>query len=197
MRTFIAIDLEPEIKKTLSALIDELDKGHKNIRWVRHEGMHLTLKFLGEIGGEKVPEIVNVLKTISKEYDSVPLNFRGKESYSFSLKFKGTGSFPPGMKNPRVLWIGIEEEETLTALQTLLEKELDKLGFPKERRKFHAHLTLGRVKSLFNIKETLSLLEKYRDRNFGEMKATKISFIQSTLRPTGAEYTILSEFELK
>lgn len=186
MRTFIAIDLDPEIKKTLSVLIDELDKGHKNVRWVRHEGMHLTLKFLGEIGREKVSEIENVLKMISKKYGS------------FSLKFKSTGSFPPGMKNPRVLWIGIEEEEeTLTALQALLEGELEKLGFPRERRKFHAHLTLGRVKSLFNIKETLSILEKHRNRNFGEMKAVKISFIQSTLKPTGAEYSILSEFELR
>lgn len=185
MRTFIAINLSPEIKKALSLLIDELDKGHKNIRWVRQEGMHLTLKFLGEIGKEKVPEIENVLKMISKKYDP------------FSLKFKGTGSFPPGMKNPRVLWVGIEEEETLAALQVHLEGELEKLGFPSERRKFHAHLTLGRVKSLFNIKETLLLLEKYRDGNFGEMKADKISFIQSTLKPTGAEYSILSEFELK
>ena len=185
MRTFIAIDLAPEIKKALSLLVDELDKGYKNIRWVRHEGMHLTLKFLGEIGKEKVPEIENVLKMISKKYDSFP------------LKFKGTGSFPPGMKNPRVLWVGIEEEETLTALQAHLEGELETLGFPRERRKFHAHLTLGRVKSLFNIKETLLLLEKCRDRNFGEMKADKISFIQSTLKPTGAEYSILSEFELK
>jgi 2'-5' RNA ligase len=185
MRTFIAIDLNPDIKKALSLLVDELDKGHKNIRWVKHEGMHLTLKFLGEIDREKVPEIEKVLKTISEKYSS------------FSLKFKGTGSFPPGMKNPRVLWVGIEEEETLTALQAQLEGELEKLGFPKERRKFHAHLTLGRVKSLFNIRETLSLLERYRDRNFGEMKAEKISFIQSTLKPTGAEYTTLSEFELK
>ena len=113
------------------------------------------------------------------------------------MKFKGTGSFPSGMKNPRVLWVRIEDEETLTALQSQLEGELEKLGFPRERRKFHAHLTLGRVKSLFDIKETLSLLEKYRDRNFGEMKVEKISFIQSTLKPTGAEYSILSEFELK
>lgn len=185
MRTFIAIDLDPEIKKALSLLIDELDKGHRNIRWVKHQGMHLTLKFLGEIDGEKVPEIENVLRMISKEYDS------------FSLKFKGTGSFPPGMKNPRVLWVGIEEQETLKALQSRLEGELEKLGFPRERRKYHAHLTLGRVKSLYNIKETLSLLEKYRGRNFGVMKADKISFIQSTLKPTGAEYSILSEFELK
>ncbi len=185
MRTFIAIDLEPEIKKTLSVLIGELDKGHKNVRWVKREGMHLTLKFLGEISGDKVPEIEDILKAISKKFEIFP------------LKFKGTGSFPPGMKNPRVLWVGTEEEETLAALQALLEEELEKLGFPRERRKYHAHLTLGRVKSLFNIQETVSLLEKYRDRNFGEMKVKKISFIQSTLKPTGAEYSILSEFELK
>jgi 2'-5' RNA ligase len=185
MRTFIAIDLDPEIKKALSLLVNELDTGHRNIKWIKPQGMHLTLKFLGEINTDKVPEIENILRAISKKYDS------------FSLKFKGTGSFPPGMKNPRVLWIGIEEQEILTALQAQLEAELEKLGFPRERRKFHAHLTLGRVKSLFNIKETLSLLEKYRDKNFGEMKADKISFIQSTLKPTGAEYSILSEFELK
>ncbi len=185
MRTFIAINLDPEIKKALSLLIEELDKGHKNIKWIRHKGMHLTLKFLGEIGREKVPEIENVLKMISKKYDS------------FSMKFKGTGSFPSGVKNPRVLWVGIEDEETLTALQAQMEGELEKLGFQRERREFLAHLTLGRVKSLFDIKETLSLLEKYRDRNFGEMKVEKISFIQSTLKPTGAEYSILSEFELK
>jgi 2'-5' RNA ligase len=185
MRTFIAIDLDPEIKKTLSLLVDELDKGHKNIKWVKPEGMHLTLKFLGEIGREKITEIENILKTISKKYRP------------FLMKFKGTGCFPPGMKNPRVLWVGIEEEEALTALQAQLEEELEKLGFPRERRQFHAHLTLGRVKNLFNLKETLSLLEKYRDRNFGEMKAEKISFIQSTLKPTGAEYSTLSEFKLK
>jgi 2'-5' RNA ligase len=185
MRTFIAIDLDPEIKKALSLLVNELDKGQRNIRWVKYQGMHLTLKFLGEIGKEKAPEIENILRTISKRFDA------------FSLKFKGTGSFPPGMKNPRVLWVGIEEQETLRALQSQLEGELEKLGFPRERRKFHAHLTLGRVKSLSNIKETLSVLEEYRDKNFGEMKADKISFIQSILKPTGAEYSILSEFELK
>jgi 2'-5' RNA ligase len=185
MRTFIAIDLDPEIKKTLSLLVDELDKGYKNVKWVKPEGMHLTLKFLGEIGREKVAEIENILMAVSKKYSP------------FLLKFKGTGSFPPGTKNPRVLWVGIEEEETLRALQAQLEGELEKLGFPRERRQFHAHLTLGRVKSLFNLKETLLVLEKYTDRNFGEMRAEKISFIQSTLKPAGAEYSTLSEFELK
>ena len=185
MRTFIAINLSPEIKKTLYLLVDELDKGSRNIRWIRQEGMHLTLKFLGEIGRERVPEIEDVLIRISKNYEP------------FVLIFKGTGSFPPGKKNPRVLWVGIEEGETLRALQSQLEGDLEKLGFPKERRKFHAHLTLGRVKSFFNLRETLSLLEKYRERNFGEMEAEKITFFQSILKPTGAEYSVLSEFEFK
>ncbi len=185
MRTFIAINLSPEIKKTLSLLIGELDKGSRNIKWIRQEGMHLTLKFLGEIGRERVPEIEDVLIRISKNYEP------------FVLKFKGTGSFPPGKKNPRVLWVGIEEGETLRALQSQLEGELEKLGFPKEKRKFHAHLTLGRVKSFFNLRETLSLLEKYRERNFGEMEAEKITFFQSILKTAGAEYSVLSEFEFK
>jgi len=185
LRTFVAINLNPEIKKTLIQLIKELDTGRKNIKWVAEQGMHLTLKFLGEIGREKATEIENSLRRISEKYRP------------FSLKFKGTGCFPPGKKAPRVLWVGIEEEEILKALQSELEAELEKLGFPREERGFHAHLTLGRVKVPFGLEQTISLLEKYKDRNFGEMKVEKITFFQSTLRPTGAEYSILSEFVLR
>lgn len=188
MRTFIAIDLDEEIKKNLLSFISELDKlsrGGRSIRWIKPEGMHLTLKFLGEITGEKTREIENFLKLIPEKYKS------------FVLKFKGTGSFPPGSKNPRVLWVGIEEEETLKALQFHLEGELEKLGFPREKRKFHPHLTLGRAKIPSHLKETLSLFEKNKETNFGEMQAKKLTFFQSILKPSGAEYSALSEFELK
>jgi 2'-5' RNA ligase len=188
MRTFIAIDLDEEIKNNLISFISELDKltsGARSIKWVKPEGMHLTLKFLGEISGEKVREIGNALKTISEQYQS------------FVLKFKGSGSFPPGSRNPRVLWIGIEEEETLKALQFHLEGELEKLGFPREKRKFHPHLTLGRVKTPSHMKEVLSLFEKNKETNFGEMQAKRLTFFQSILKPSGAEYSALSEFELQ
>ena len=188
MRTFIAIDLSQEIKKVLSRLIeelDEMDKEHKKIRWVKKEGMHLTIKFLGDVGNEKISQIEKALKNISGKFEP------------FVLKLKRTGTFPPGSTNPRVLWIGIEEEETLKALQYQIEAELEKLGFPRERRKFHPHLTLGRVKVFSNLRQTLLLLEKYRERIFGEMKVEKITFFQSKLKPTGAEHSILSEFELK
>jgi 2'-5' RNA ligase len=185
LRTFIAIDLDPEIKKTLIQLIKELDLGNRSIKWVTEQGMHLTLKFLGEIGRERVAGIEDVLRRISEKYNS------------FFLKFKGTGSFPPGKKAPRVLWVDIEEEESLETLQSELEAELEKLGFPKEERRFHPHLTLGRVKVPSGLGQTLSLLEKHKDQTFGEMKVKKITFFESTLHPTGAEYSILSEFGLR
>ncbi len=188
MRTFIAIELDDEIKRNLLSLITELDKlmrGTRNVKWVKQEGMHLTLKFLGEIPGEKVREIESALKAISEKYKP------------FGLKLKGTGTFPPGKKNPRVIWIGIEEEETLKALQFHLEGELEKLGFLRERRKFHPHLTLGRVKIPSHLKEILFLLEKNKEADFGEMQVKKLTFFQSILKPSGAEYSVLSEFELK
>lgn len=185
MRAFIAIDLEDKIKKRLSSLLLELNKVSQGIKWVRKEGMHLTLKFLGEIEKEKIPEVESILKEISGKYSSFP------------LRLKGTGSFPPGKKNPRVLWLGIEAGKSLKSLQFQIEKSLEKLGFPREKREFHPHLTLGRMKFYSHLGGVLSKLEKEKETIFGEMIVEKIIFFQSILKPTGAEYKVLSEFELK
>jgi 2'-5' RNA ligase len=188
LRTFIAINLDQEIKRSLSQFVSELkarSPERRGIKWVRPEGMHLTLKFLGEINEEKVPWIERVLKRISEKYEPFP------------LRVKGTGYFPPKSKTPRVLWVAVEEVESLKRLQSDMEEEMETLGFPKERRTFHPHLTLGRVKTSSDIKETLQFFEKHRDKNFGEMEAQKITFFRSVLKPSGAEYSVLSEFELK
>jgi 2'-5' RNA ligase len=185
MRTFIAIDLEPEIKKRLSLLIENLKKLSQNIRWVNREGMHLTLKFLGEIDPEKVRPVENVLKDITGQY------------HPFPLRLKGTGWFPPGKKNPRVLWIGVETENSLLSLQIQLENSLEKLSFPIEERDFHPHLTLGRVKMPSGLQQVLSDLEKQKETLFGEMTVSKVTFFQSVLKPSGAEYKVLSEFEFQ
>ena len=188
MRTFIAINLDQEIKNALSQFIGELkacSPESRGIKWIRPEAMHLTLKFLGEINEEKIPQIESILKRISEKYEPFP------------LRIKGTGYFPPKSKTPRVLWVAIEEVEDLKRLQSNVEDEMESLGFPKERRTFHPHLTLGRVKTFSGIEETMHFLEKHRDKNFGEMEAKKITFIRSILKPTGAEYSVLSEFKLK
>ena len=185
MRTFIAIDLEKEIKDRLSSFLQELGKVSKKIKWVKNEGMHLTLKFLGEIEEKKIPEVESLLKEISGNCPS------------FVLRLRGTGTFPEGRKNPRVLWVGIEESQGLKAIQTKLEGELGKIGFPREKREFHPHLTVGRIKPHSYLGGIFSLLEKNKESDFGEMEVKKISFFQSVLKPTGAEYKILSEFDLK
>lgn len=185
MRTFIAIDLDKEIKDKLSSFLLELDKVSKKIKWARKEGMHLTLKFLGEIEEKMIPEVESLLKGISSKCPS------------FVLRLKGTGTFPEGSKNPRVIWVGIEESQDLKAIQAQLEEELEKTGFPREKREFHPHLTLGRIKPHSYLGGIFSLLESNKESDFGEMKVKKIAFFQSILKPTGAEYRILSEFDLQ
>lgn len=184
MRTFIAIDIESEIKKTLSVLVGNLGRIGGNIKWVREQGMHITLKFLGKIESAKTSEINTILRKVSRDYRP------------FSLKIKGCGYFPHE-KNPRIFWIGVEAEESLYLFQAQLEKELEKIGFSPENRTFRPHLTLGRVKTATFIKETIRELKKHEEEVFGEMIADKITFFQSILKPTGAEYIILSEYHLK
>ncbi len=185
MRTFIAIDLDNEIKNNLSQLISRLKKCSTNIKWIKQQGMHLTLKFLGEIPPDKVSEVESLLRKVAEKHSH------------FLLKFKGTGTFPEGNKRPRILWLGIEYNENLKIFQSELESELEKIHFPRENRKFHPHLTLGRVKSHQDLSLTFSELAKDREKDFGEMIVKKITLFKSTLKPSGAEYTIISEHELK
>jgi len=185
MRTFVAIELDKTIKDALSAFIQKLDTGGGNIRWVKPQGMHLTLKFLGEVSEDKIIEIKSVLGSIAKDYPR------------FQLSLKGARTFPPAARVPRVVWIGIENNEFLQNIQARMENELHNIQFPKEKRKYHPHLTLGRVKGPQNIGTVMETLNQYKESEFGRMTVNKIILFKSTLKPTGAEYTILSEFCLE
>jgi 2'-5' RNA ligase len=182
MRTFIAIDLDPELKRTLQDLILKLKRTGADVRWVSSQGMHLTLKFLGEIGEDRVPAVESVLRGAAAA------------SSSFPLVLQGTGTFPGG-KSPRVIWAGFKEEPALLALQKAVEDGLEREGFPREEREFHPHLTLGRVKSPSRIREALLELEEYRGALFGEMTAGKLTLFESILKPQGVEYRAVSGFE--
>jgi RNA 2',3'-cyclic 3'-phosphodiesterase len=185
MRTFIAIDLDESIKKELDALINELRTLPTNIRWTHSKGMHLTLKFLGETKEVQRPAVMELLENITAF------------SESFILNFRGTGWFPPGNRSPRIIWAGCQENENILSLQQTIENNLEKLRFQREKRTYHPHLTLGRVRSSKNIHKIVDELIRQKDKDFGSMKVTKITFFQSKLKPTGAEYQVLSEHKLK
>jgi 2'-5' RNA ligase len=184
MRTFIAIDLEPEIKKTLQDLVQKLQRTGADVRWVGVQGMHLTLKFLGEVGADSMPAVETVLKLAAAGHPGFP------------LALHGTGAFP-GSRNPRVLWVGVTEEPELMGLQEDIDQGLEMEGYPRDERAFHPHLTLGRVKSPSGIRKALLELEKYGEASFGEMAVRKVALYESILRPQGAEYRVAAEFDLK
>jgi 2'-5' RNA ligase len=185
MRTFIAVELTPELKAGLQDLIRRLKGKGGDVKWAGAHGLHLTLKFLGEISAEEARTVEAVLRTVAGRHAAFP------------LEVKGTGVFPPEAKNPRVLWTAIEAGEALAALQRDLELELEKAGFPREERPFRPHLTLGRVKGSRGLRDTVAELERHRETVFGGMTVSRVAFFQSTLRPTGAEYSVLAEVEFK
>jgi 2'-5' RNA ligase len=183
MRTFIAIDLEPGLKRALEDLIRKLKRTGADVRWVDARGMHLTLKFLGEVEAAAIPDLEQEVRQASSVHTRFPLVLRA------------TGTFPDG-KSPRILWAGVAEEPALMSLQKAIEAGLEKRGFPAEARPFHPHLTLGRVKSAAHVHEAAAELEKYRDTVFGEMTARTVTLFESVLKPQGAEYKVVAEFEL-
>ena len=183
MRTFIAIDLDAGIKDILLEFIGRLRR-QPSVKWAGVQGLHITLKFLGEISEDEAKRVESALRTVAGMHPKFPLGI------------KGTGTFPPNARNPRVLWAGIEESQALAALQADVDGALEGIGFPKEERAFHPHLTLGRTKYPSDIKETLSILAKNADTIFGRMTVEKITFFKSTLKSQGAVYSIISEARL-
>lgn len=190
MRLFIAIELTSALQEKLTAVtrpwIAVLPEG--SVRWVRPEGRHLTLKFLGEVPEERVGEIQAALLSA---VDPIP---------GFPLHVGGFGTFP-NLRHPRVLWVGVEDPTgDLARVQAVVEGAMVELGFDPERRAFHPHITLGRVGRRVRgqgLKSLASQLGEVQIDSVGEMKVGQIYLIRSELKPTGAEYTRILAAPLK
>ncbi len=184
IRTFIAVDLPAEIKTQIGQIVSPLRPLCRSIRWVRSEGLHLTLKFLGEIEQDQLPEIFTALETA----------LSGRPSFGFRLS--GLGGFP-NLRRPRVLWIGVPQgHEPLRELAGVVEKALIPCGFAPEKRPFSAHLTIGRVRSPQGIQ---AVLERLPDIEYdsGPIPAGAVKVMKSLLKPTGAEYSALKIIDLE
>jgi 2'-5' RNA ligase len=190
IRTFIAIELDESIKDGLTKLQERL-KGEAprgSVRWVRAEGIHLTLKFLGDVPANQIGEITRALERSCQ--GCTP----------FSLSCGDLGCFP-NLKRPRVVWVGIQEETgTLAQLQKVIEENVAPLGYPSEKRKFSPHLTLGRVQrrvSSGDLRRLGELVGASEIGTLGLMEVRSVNLMRSDLRPSGAVYTRLAEVELE
>ena len=188
IRSFIALEL-PE---TLKAYLCEIQQTLKSkefvfVKWVAPAGIHLTLKFLGNIQMQRVDQIVEVLTGVAASVSP------------FVLETDELGVFP-SFGRPTVLWIGLGGDlESLVTLQKQIDDALEPLGFTKEKRVFTPHLTLAR------LRETASITNK---RDFGEavkriqmdirykIEINSISLMRSQLLPQGAVYSRIADIAL-
>lgn len=183
MRTFIAIELPERIKKKIEQLQTPLKKTNAFVSWVKPENIHITLKFLGEVPEEKINEVSS----------SSGKALEGAKKFTMSLK--GMGAFPDS-RRPRVIWIGAGSgEKELSSMASKIEEEMEKIGFPKEDRKFSAHFTIGRVKSPKNIEKLMELV-KSSDFSTEDIEVNEVVVMRSQLHPAGAIYTPLRKIPL-
>lgn len=184
IRSFIAIDLPASVLEVISKTQERLRKVGLGIRWARPEGIHLTLKFLGDI--EK-GDVEKIREAMGRAVEGAS---------SFSLRGEGLGVFPD-FDRPRVVWVGLSGDvHRLQALQRSLDVQLQELGFPGEKRPFKGHLTLGRAKGRLNGTQLRRALQRFEDFATEVFMAQALTLFQSDLRPDGAVYTKLVEVPL-
>lgn len=185
MRLFIAIEIPDEIKKEIREVQDKLKKSGVDASWTKPEGIHLTLKFLGEVKETRIPEIMTVLSVLSKDRSA------------FRIEIANAGAFP-NLKNARVAWVGVAgETDKLASLQEAIEDEVKQLGFKREDRGFKPHLTLGRIKYIHSPVTWLKALDEIKTIKLAAIDVHTITLMKSDLKPSGAVYAEIGKVELK
>lgn len=189
IRTFIAIELPSEIKKELITIQSKLKiSGQNYVKWVNPDGIHLTLKFLGNIAEDKIKDITEAMT--SSVQDVQP----------FNLSIKGLGVFP-NPNRTQVVWVGLTGElDKLSVLYKQLETNLEKLGFVSEKRHFSPHLTLARLRNQTQPAQRQAFGKLVGETVFESDKTIRIKAInlmKSQLSPSGAIYNCLISVSMK
>jgi RNA 2',3'-cyclic 3'-phosphodiesterase len=186
LRLFVAIELPGEVRDALGRLQHELQRrGLEKLRWVRPEGIHLTLKFLGETPAEKVPAVEDALR------DAV------KGTGAQELAFGKLGTF--GGSRPRVVWVDLTGDlDAVRDLQERIEMALHPLGFEREARGWSPHVTLARVRqeSVREVAGVIGPAIAAVSAPSGAIPVYEVSLMRSILRPSGAVYERVAAFPL-
>lgn len=176
MRLFIAIDIPDRARQVLKDIQDS----NLEMRWTTPETMHLTLRFVGDTDEELKNSLVRALADI--------------DHFSFEMTINGLGYFPPG-KYPKILWAGIQENDSLMELQEKVEEACRKAGLDAEERSFKPHVTIGRVQGA-SKKEVLSFINEHNRLIFEDIPVKKFILYESKLYPNGAIHTPLEYFPI-
>jgi len=178
VRLFVALNLPDKVRRALWAAAAPVRELGLAVRWVRPEGIHVTLKFLGDVVEGREPELRAALGRAVAGAPALP------------LVVGGFGAFP-GLDRPRVIWAGLGPEPALQGLQRRVDEQFMPLGFPREDRPFRPHLTLGRAARDARPERCDGLEEALRGLRHEEATVVDaVDLMQSVLQPGGAVYQI-------
>jgi len=184
IRSFIAVNLNSDIKKYLNSLQAYLNIPESKIKWVEKNNLHLTMKFLGYISLEQTELIKSELKEIASRYSPFIIRL-----------FSNIGVFPT-YKMPRIIWVGIREGiSELKELYNSIENKLSNKGFPREDKDFSGHITIGRVKFIRDKDNFIQILKRIEVNNLTQ-EVGNIDLMESKLTPGGPIYDITAKFPL-
>lgn len=180
VRCFIAIECNnAEIITRIMDVQRRLSGTGGNVKHVESENIHMTLKFLGEIDQPQVDQATGIIKRI--------------KFHPFDFTVEGVGVFPH-MRRPATIWAGVTDGVTeLARVFNEVDEKLSKQGFRKERRRFHPHLTISRVRTGKNRDQLVEELLQLSDNMFGVIRVDRISMKKSVLTPRGPVYSTLAE----
>lgn len=183
IRAFIAFDFSEEVYTSLDKVIYDFKNRLSGlpVRWVPVHNIHLTIKFLGNISPFEVDKLKKALPDVSHKIPCI------------EISLLGSGTFP-SYKRPRVIWIGLTSPPELEEFQRLLEDRIASEGFPREKRKFSPHLTVGRVAKKADKKEITEigrLLENINIGHIGTDCLRQVHIFRSELKRDGAVYSKL------
>lgn len=183
IRTFIAFETPENIRNHIKEVQDQFKSTNADVRWEPSEKFHITIKFLGNVNDTILPTIIDSISNVCKEYQP------------FEVRYENIGFFP-NKRNPRVIWVGCTDlSGALNSLKKRFDEILIPFGFDIEKRTFHPHVTLGRMKSTKNINNLISLVEKITF-NPVETIINEIVFMKSTLFSHGSQYSVLKIINL-
>jgi 2'-5' RNA ligase len=185
IRSFLAFELPPYIKKNVAQVSGEIQKSGLNVRWIKVDNIHLTVVFMGNMDSE-------VLKAIGDDMMKVCARYG-----AFHISLNGMGFFP-NRRRPRVIWLGLDGDlERMSHFRDDLQKQVIPFGVKEEKRPFKPHLTLGRFRKSRQTEIQLDeFLMKYGDLKSPVCPLDELILFKSDLKPGGALYTKLASWPL-
>ncbi|MDO8589129.1 MAG: RNA 2',3'-cyclic phosphodiesterase [Armatimonadota bacterium] len=185
LRAFIAVLLSADLKDKIRMVQEQFIKVAPEVKWVAKDNFHVTLKFLGDVESERVDEICSALGSAVAEQSA------------FAMEVAGVGAFPnPG--RPQTVWVGVKSGfECLAGIAGEVESALERVGFPKEGRRFSAHITIGRVRSDRPAHALAGELQAADVGEIGRIQINSIAVMKSDLHREGPIYSVLREIPLQ